>query len=160
MNESTLQWIQVCKLVLLAVYSTFYALGGMSGKWRRRFVAPILLVAGIVGLSLWAQAFSYWYIGYLPLLIASLHLGYGGDTFSEKMRKRFIYGLALGCAAAPVAIGSALIHGSKIWGLFGLHVGLCVIICISFGVFNITTSARTEETFMALLTAALPLAMV
>jgi len=154
MNEVTLQWVQFFKLLVIMGYATLYGFGGMKGKWKRRYVGPAVLVAGIVGLSVWAGSFSWWFVGYLPLLIASLHFGYGGDDFKTKMRKRAIYGSALGCSAITMAIGSGA------WALFALHVGLCAVVCISFGVFNITTSARTEETFLAALTSIIPLAMI
>lgn len=154
MTEGTLQWIQFCKLIGLSCFAMLYALGGMSGKWKRRFVAPFLITAVLCGLSYWSGTFNWWLIGWFPLLSASLHLGYGADLFWDKMRRRAIYGLALGIAALPVAIGT------QAWGLLGLHMVICVLTTVSLGVFNITSSARAEETFMAVMIAALPLAMV
>ena len=154
MSELTLQWIQFFKVILLACYSLLYGFGGMSGKWKRRYIAPFILTLGITGLSLWAGAFSYWFLGYFALLSAALHIGYGSSDFWTKVRKRAMYGAALGVAALPIAVGT----GS--WPLFGFHVAWCIILCIVFGVFNITSNARSEETFMAAATAMLPLAML
>ena len=154
MNETTLEWIQFLKLILLACYSVLYGFGGMSGKWKRRFVAPFVVTVGLCGLSLWSGTFSWWFVGWFPLLSVALHLGYGSSDFWTKVKKRAYCGLALGCAAIPIAMGT----GS--WALFGIHVFVCVLISVSFGVFNITSSARTEETFLAAMTCALPLAMI
>ena len=153
MSENTLEWVQFLKLILLAIYSVLYGFGGISGKWKRRYIAPFVLTTGIVGLSLWTQTFSYWFLLYFLLLSAALHMGYGASEFWIKIRKRFLCGLALGCAAFPIAMGT----GS--WPLFGFHVALCIAVSISFGVFNITSSAREEETFLAAATTMLPLAM-
>ena len=153
MSETTLQWIQFLKLILLAFYSLLYGFGGMNGKWKRRYVAPFILTAGIVGLSIWSEMFSYWYLGYFALLSAALHIGYGSSDFWVKVRKRTLYGLALGVSALPIAIGTGA------WSLFGLHCGICIVVCVALGVFNITSSARAEETVMAAATAMMPLFM-
>lgn len=153
MNETTLEWIQFCKLLLVAVYALFYGLGGMSGKWKRRFIAPVILMAGIVGLSLWSRTFSWWFLLYMPLLIAALHMGYGADKFWIKMRKRALCGLAFGAAAIPMALGTGA------WALLGFHTSLCIATCVALGVFNITSSARSEETTIAAITVIMPLMM-
>ena len=40
MTEMQLQIIASLKLLLVAGFATLYGLGGMSGKWKRRFIAP------------------------------------------------------------------------------------------------------------------------
>lgn len=49
MSESTLQWMQICKLLALACFAGLYGFGGIHGKWKRRFLAPALLALAIVG---------------------------------------------------------------------------------------------------------------
>ena len=153
MSETTLQFVQFFKLIVLAVYALLYGLGGVSGKWKRRFIAPFILVLGITLLSLWSGTFSWLFLLYYPLLTASLHLGYGADEFWVKVKKRMVCGLALGFSAIPIA------YATGSWGLFSLHMAWCVTVSVFFGVFNITSSARAEETFLAASTAILPLAM-
>ena len=154
MNETTLQWITILKMLTLVGFASLYAFGGMSGKWKRRWVAPFLLTAGICLLSLWSGTFSWWFVGFFPLLSTALHLGYGGDELWEKIRRRGVFGLALGFAALPLAIGTGA------WGLFALHTCVCVIISITLGVWNITSSARAEETTIAMVAGLLPLVMM
>ena len=153
MSELTLQWIQVLKLVTLGIYASLYAFGGMHGKWKRRWIAPFILTVGICLLSLWSGTFSWWFVGYFPLLSAALHLGYGADEFLMKLIKRSYVGLALACAAVPIAVGTGA------WSLLAFHALICVGTSVALGVFNITSSARAEETFIAVMTCALPLAM-
>ena len=154
MNEVTLQWIQVLKLVTLGFYASLYAFGGMSGKWKRRWVAPFVLVVGICSLSLWSGTFSWWFVGMFPLLMLALSMGYGSSDLWVKILKRSYVGLALATAALPVAIGT----GS--WGLLILHAGLCITVSVSLGVWYITSSARAEETTIAVVSGLMPLMMI
>jgi hypothetical protein len=153
MSELTLQWIMVLKLLTLVLYASLYAFGGMRGKWKRRWIAPFVLTVGICLLSLWSGTFSWWFVGYFPLLAISLSLGYGASEFWLKMFKRSYVGLALACAALPIAIGTGA------WGLLALHALFCVATSVALGVFNITSSARAEETTIAMVSGLLPLAM-
>ena len=160
MNEVMLEWIQYCKLLLIATYAMLYGFGGVSGKWKRRFVAPFILIAGIVGLSVWSGTFSPWFLLYYPLLSMSLHLGYGADEFWHKIKRRATCGLAFGFAAFPIALGMYLQQGvMKSWYLLGYHMALCIATCVILGVWNITESARSEETTIAAVTVILPLMM-
>ena len=154
MDEVTLQWIQVLKLLTLVCFATLYGFGGMSGKWKRRSVAPFVLTVGLCLLSLWSGTFSWWFVGFFPLLTLSLSMGYGASEFWTKVFKRSYVGLALATAALPVAIGT----GS--WGLLALHTGLCISVSVSLGVWNITSSARAEETTIAVVAGLMPLMMV
>ena len=154
MSELTLQWITILKMVTLVIFASLYAFGGMSGKWKRRFVAPFVLTVGLCLLSAWAGTFSWWYVAFFPGLSFALHLGYGSSDLKTKILKRTKVGLALGLAALPIAIST----GS--WGLLVFHVLLCVATSVTLGVFNITSSARAEETTIAMVAGLLPLVMV
>lgn len=152
MNEISLQIIAFLKLLWVAVFSLLYGLGGMSGKWKRRFIAPVWMMLGVFIFSKWTFNWSYWYLIYLPLLIASLHIGYGGtDNVWIKIRKRSLYGLALGIAPASLAILNTA------WAMWGLHIVLCVAFSVLLGVWNITKNARSEETLIATASTLLPL---
>ena len=150
MSEYSLQFIVFGKFILLSVYALLYGLGGISNKWIRRFVAPIVLMAGMFFLS---SEFSLWYLLYTPLLIGALTLPYGADTTGTKVIKRLIVGLAL--ASAPLSI--FIVHQS--WIMLGVHLALCLTAHIVFGVFN-PVNPRMEESLIAFLSAVIPVSVV
>ena len=79
---------------------------------------------------------------YLPLLIGALSIGYGASVTATKVRKRLLYGLALGFSACPLAILS------QMWALWGLHIAVCILFSVVLGVWNIAGNARNEETLI------------
>jgi hypothetical protein len=154
MNETSLQWIQFAKLISLAVFAGLYGFGGVSGKWKRRFVAPAILVGVMVAIYK-----SWWLLLYYPLLVGVLSIGYGESSSLNKLVKnkfltRGIVGLSAGIAALPVAI----VSGS--WLLWFLHIGLTTLCTSIFGAVNPFKSARAEETAIATLYGFLPLFMI
>lgn len=154
MNETTLQWIQGIKILILGAFAMLYGFGGVSGKWKRRFIAPIVYVAGISGVSLWTGTWSVWYLLCAPLFFGALSLGYGATTTSEKIKKRAIAGAAGACATLPIfAVNSA-------WTLLPLHIAVCMAVSIVAGVWNQTSSARAEETLIGATYALIPLFVV
>ena len=151
MTESTLQLIATLKVLLVAGFATLYALGGMKGKWKRRFIAPVLLGIGIAGFTLWTNTFNAWLLLCVPLLFGSLSLGYGGDKTSEKIRKRAIAGFATACCFIPLfAVCNA-------WSMLFLHIVVCTATSVVAGVWNRTSSARTEETLIGAAYVLIPL---
>jgi hypothetical protein len=154
MTEVTLQWAQAVKLIVLVVFATLYGFGGVSGKWKRRFVAPFVLTAGVIGVSLWVSNYSNWYLLYFPLLSASLSIGYGSSDLKTKIIKRARAGFLAGFAAIPIAWVSGA------WTVFGLHILLTTLTSIVLGVWNQTSSARAEETAIGTSYGLLPLFMV
>jgi hypothetical protein len=154
LSENTLQLIAGLKLVWVACFAILYGFGGISNKWLRRFVGPFWMGLGVYGFSTWTGSFHPWYLAYPLLLAISLHLGYGGDSIGKKLRKRSIYGLALGVSALPLCFGNYL------WLLFGFHVVLCVAVSVILGVFNPAKTARNEETLIAALSTIIVLYLI
>jgi len=142
MSEITIQWIAVLKLLLVVGFATLYGFGGVNGKWKRRIIAPILFGVGIWVFTTWTQSFNWLLLVSVPLLSGSLSIGYGGDTTIEKVIKRGRAGLAASIACLPVFF----VTGA--WSLLALHIGVCVATSIVAGVWNQTSSARTEETLI------------
>jgi len=154
MTENTLQWLQIIKLLSLSAFAGLYGFGGVSGKWKRRFIAPAVLVGTIAIFQ-----FSWWLLLYYGLLVGALSLGYGTNSSLNKLTKnsyitRAIVGFAAGVAALPVAI----MTGS--WLLWFLHIGLTTILSSIFGVLNPFKSARAEETALAVAYGFIPLFMI
>ena len=149
--ETTLQWAQGVKLLILVVFAYLYALGGMHDKWRRRFLAPFIYIAGLMGVAYWCNTFSWFYAISFPLMALALSRGYGASTTSEKIKRRALYGLGVGLACLPIAIVN------QAWLLLGFHVALCVATLVILGVWNPTKSARAEETTIGLIIGILPI---
>jgi len=151
MPESTLQLIAFLKLIVVAVFGLLYGLGGMSGKWKRRYVGPALYCLALLGFTLWTQSFIALSLLSPLLLCAALHLGYGGSSTSEKIRKRAIAGAAAGCSGIPLFIA----FGAPT--LLVLNIAVCTAISIVAGVWNQTSSARTEETLIGAMYIIIPM---
>lgn len=154
MSEYTLQFISFLKVLWVAIFSLFYGLGGISKKWLRRYVGPFWIGLGIFLLGYFTQSFRWWYLFYPLLLCISLHIGYGAEVFIDKLRKRFIYGLALGVSAIP------LLYHNPIYHLFGFHIGCCIVVSVIFGVFNISKSARSEEAIIGFMSTVMPMFLI
>jgi len=142
MSEATLQLIASLKVLLVAGFATLYGLGGMSGKWKRRFIAPVLLGIGIAGFTLWTNTFNAWSLLCVPLLFGALSIGYGASTTAEKIKKRAIAGASAAFCFVPVF----WVTGA--WSLLFLHILVCTATSVVAGTWNQTSSARTEETLI------------
>ena len=142
MSEIQLQWIQILKILAIGVFAGLYGFGGVSGKWKRRIIAPITFIIGIAGFSLWTGSFKLSLLYSLWLLFITLTIGYGASGTKEKIIKRSRAGLANAVASLSIfwATGS--------WTLFTLHILVVIATSVVSGVWNQTSSARAEETLV------------
>lgn len=132
------------RVLILAVFSWLYSLGGRSGKWKRRWLAPIWMVLSVSLLSLYFHSFK-WYIPVILLfLIPTLTLGYGHDQFFGKLARRAVYGLCIGLVG--FVLGICL--GVPEMGI--LQAILATLTSIYIGTQN-PIEASLEEGFIALL---------
>lgn len=151
MSELPLQGIAVLKLLTAAVFAGLYGLGGMYNKALRRYLAPVLLAGAMILFA----GFHWAILLYIGLFMASLSIGYGGDYLLVKMRKRFFYGLALGCSAFALTIVNPA------WLLLGFHIVLCVFTSVILGVWNpMPGGARDEETIIGFMAVLIPLFII
>jgi hypothetical protein len=156
MSENTLALIAFLKIVFVACFSYLYSLGGTKGwgKWIRRYLGAVWMGLVVWTFANWQGTFNYLQLLYPLLLCFSLHLGYGGtDNVWIKVRKRSIYGLALGISALPLVLISGL------WVLFAFHCVLCIASSVLLGVFN-PVHARSEESLIAVLSTVLVLFLI
>jgi len=153
MNENTLQWIQISKILLLAAVAGCYGFGGISGKWKRRYLGSFILVLGFITYTLLAGNFSWWILLCYPLYLGAFSLGYSGNglTTLQKCLKRGYCGVAFALASLPLAL---VVGSLAMW--FGQLV-LMTGMMIWLGVFNPTASARSEETLLGTFSGLLPL---
>jgi len=154
MSELTIQSIAIFKLILLVNVASLYAFGGMDGKWKRRYLAPLLLVGGFIAFSLWQDKFSWWILLCYPLYVGAFSMGYGADDFWIKVLKRGDCGAAIACASLPLALSMGMI------GMWFGHLFLMTGMMIWLGVFNPTPNARNEETLLGVFSGLLPLFMI
>jgi len=151
MSEATSQIIAILKVLLVAGFAALYGYGGMSGKWKRRFIAPVLLGAGIAGFTSWTNTFHWQSLLCVPLLFGALSLGYGASTTAEKIKKRAIAGSAVATCFLP------LFWVTGAWSLLFLHILVCTATSVVAGTWNQTSSARTEETLIGAMYALIPM---
>ena len=153
MDENTLQLMGILRLIWAVGYAWLYASGGISGKWKRRYVGSAFLTLGIVGFSIWLNTFSWWYLLFFFLVLGATSLGYGANETGKKIFKRGYCGLAYAVASLPIAI----VNGA--WVLLALHTFICLTVSITLGVNN-PTSARSEETLVGFMIGLLPMFMI
>jgi hypothetical protein len=145
MNE----WNEVLRIPLRFIptilFAICYAIGGRGPKLVRRILGPILMFAAFFLID-WFAEVSYALLNVIPfsILMVGLFMGYGGDTFLEKIFRRTLYGLVLGVAG----LAFAFIHNAPMLGLYQLQLAL--IASAFFGMFN-PVSAVHEETIIATL---------
>ena len=78
MSEIALQWIAFLKIIWIAFFALFYGLGGMSSKWRRRYLGSAWMMTGILIVALFVNhTFQWRMLLYFPLMVGALSLGYG-----------------------------------------------------------------------------------
>ncbi len=154
MSEWMIQNIVILRLVLIAIFSYFYAVGGLKNKLWRRLGCPIVLLAGVLTVGLFAGTFNYWNLLCIPILGLALSLGYGADETWLKISKRGYCALAYCVSMLPLAITSGL------WLLYLLHTLLVVSVVISLGVWNFARNAREEESIIGLSIITIPMFMV
>jgi len=142
MGEITLQWIQILKILAIGVFAGLYGFGGVSGKWKRRIIAPVTFIAGIIGFSLWTQSFHWSLLYSVWLLFITLTIGYGASDTKTKIIKRSRAGLANAVAALSIF----WVTGA--WTLLFLHIAVVTATFVVAGVWNQTSSARAEETLI------------
>ncbi len=155
MTETALNNIEALKIVWLAGFCWLYGAGGVSGKWKRRFIGPAVLTGGVVLFSLLQSSFSWFYLLYAPLLMLFLSVGYGVNSKLMKLlRHKWLVRMVVGFALAFASIPIAIVTGQ--WLMFGLHSVLCMAVSTVMGVGN-PISARGEEVVIAAMAGFLPL---
>jgi len=153
MSEGTLLIVWICKFLVIGGTATFYRLGGWLNKGIRRFGAPCIYMGGCVGIALWKGVFNPFMLLSLPLWIGSLCLGYSNNE-GRGFGKRLLAGCAFAISALPFVI---CFNG---WILFIYHSILCVSAMVGFGLLNPFKNAVDEESFIAVMSFSMPIAMI
>lgn len=146
MNEYLITYQAFGAMAGLSIATLLYSLGGRSGKWKRRFIASFVLAATVNILFLVREAWNPWYLAVWPCLIAGFSLGYGADTFGEKVVRRSVYASAILTAGVVCAV----VLGGNAWWVMIPHAGIGAL-SIFLGVKNILPAAAEEVFICALL---------
>lgn len=145
MDEYLTLWTAFGSLIGLSLACLLYSLGGRSGKWKRRFIASLILATTVNIASLVMGRFSFWLFLAYPSLIAGFSMGYGANTLIWKVIRRTIY--ALGVIASGLIF--CLVFGGKAWWVLPVHAGVGLF-SIYLGVRN-PVYAAAEEVFVCAL---------
>lgn len=143
MSEGTLIWLSTAKLLVVAAFAVLYILGGRKYKVLRRYVGGLLIAGATIGFSIYQESFRSLSIVALVAAPVALAFGYGGDTFWEKLRRRFVYG----CAVGSIGVWFAIPDRVDLW-LFQL--ALAVVASVFLGIRN-PVPAVEEEALIATL---------
>ena len=145
MDEYLILYTAAGSMLGLTLSTFLYALGGREGKWKRRFIASLIL-AITVNVASWIMGrFSFWLFLAFPVLIAAFSMGYGADTLIMKVIRRAIYALGV-CATGLIF---CLVFGGNAWWVLPVHVGVGLF-SIYLGVRN-PIYAAAEEVFVCAL---------
>jgi hypothetical protein len=127
------------RILTIVPFVLAYVVGGRKHKWIRRFLGAALLAAAVMGFAYWVGRFTWWLLpAFIPMAIG-LSLGYGGTHDpSEKVAKRFVYGVVIGLTG--VAVG--LVTGNIFVGTCQLAIATAA--SVFYGVFNPLRAVEEE----------------
>ena len=146
-NEKKLQFKVYGRLLIACIFGGLYAYGGMTHKWLRRFIAPL-----IVQIYIAIEIKSWKYLVQLPFQFLSLSLGYGASELSAKILKRFLFAFANATSFVP----HYYCWKGKKWIASVFHIIILISAYIVLGVFN-PLPARVEETILGFLIVFIPI---
>lgn len=129
----------------LALFCTFYMLGGRKNKWLRRFVGSFIQAVNSNICSFIMGIWSWWLLLIFPLVSIGTSFGYGADTFGTKVLRRSIFCLA----NLTVGLLFVIKYGGPMWWIFIPNVGVAAW-SIYLGVKN-PLYAAAEEVFVCAL---------
>ena len=142
-TEARQLWQAAFALLLLSSFVWLYARGGRNTKAIRRFWAGLSFPIGCVLLAAWSGVSHWLMLLAIPAYPAALSLGYGGTTTATKVKRRALYGLAVGASSGPLLLPLGL------WWPFVYQVLLAVFTSVFYGLTN-PTSAVGEESIVSL----------
>lgn len=149
---------QLAQLVVaslaLAAFSFLYSLGGREQKALRRYVGSSLFALACIGIAFWSSVGSWWQFLSWPALMAALTLGYGANTLSRKLIRRFLYGLVVGLASVPFFLPMGL------WELALFQTALAVVASTYYGIRNPMSAVGEEGQIGLLMVACWPFAAI
>lgn len=145
MSEYTTMYQATAAGLALVLASFFYSWGGRNGKWKRRFIASLILSCAVNGLLLWRGMWHPLALATYPLLSAGFSLGYGAEGIYNKFIKRLSYASAI-CLSGLIL---ALALSGNAWFVLIPHAGIGAW-SVYMGVRN-PIEAAAEEFFICMI---------
>jgi hypothetical protein len=152
LNETQLVLLGFGNMIVIALTTLGYAIGGRSNKWIRRWVSPAIFVAWCYAVQRTAGTGSWLTLASYPLYVASWSMGYGdGSRLRLWVRSKFVVrlvcGMAYGLAAAPI------LHGAigSVWVAWLLWCWTAAFLVAYLGTEN-PVPAAWEETLICAVT--------
>ena len=149
----------IVALLFVVVACFFYMWGGRDplqpwmGKWIRRFIGSLILASGANLMALWIDCWVWQMLLVYPALCIGFSMGYGGDTFLEKLLRRTAY-------AFGVLGGGLVMVWATGWagGAVTLLIvqSICAVGSIIMGLKNPLPAAIEEVVVCFLLTVFIP----
>jgi hypothetical protein len=152
MSEWTTGWLTTARLLLIAAFATLYWIGGRRRKWIRRIAGGLLISVGTIGFAVALGTFSPWHLLALAAYPAALSLGYGGTRTPVKLRRRLIFGAAVGACSLLFALPV----GFKETLAAAFQIALAIQASVVLGLLNPFEAAEEEGVIAALSVALVP----
>jgi len=146
MSEYAIGYAAVGSIFCLAFMCLFYMLGGRTGKWRRRFIAPLFQEISTNACAWMMRIWNPWLLVTYILVAIGLSFGYGGDTTGSKVFRRSVFCI-MNLLAGVLFIA---VYGPKMLWIFIPNIGVAAW-SIYLGVKNPLFAAAEEVFICALL---------
>jgi len=140
MTEWTIGWLATAKLLLIVSFATLYWIGGRKRKWIRRVAGGLLISVGTIGFAAAMGTFSPWHLLAVAVYPGALTLGYGGSTTPVKLRRRLLFGAAVGACAFTFALPLGL----KATLAAAFQIALAIQASVVLGLLNPFEAAEEE----------------
>lgn len=111
---------------------------GIRARIWGRIISPIFFCSSVIGLSLLAHHFSWWYLTSFPAYFIAHTIGYGGDSLWRKILRRSIWSLTRTLASLSFAI-----FAGSFW-LVGLQIITGLLVAVVLGVTNVLKAPQEE----------------
>lgn len=134
--EYTIIWQIATAFGVTGLAAILYSMGGRAVKALRRFVAPAVILAGLIGISLWTDSFSWYLLAAYPILMASWMMGYSNDKGTGGI-KRFV----ISCVILLLSGLFAWHYGN--YGILIAHAVMCFL-TVFVGLRGIVPAAAEE----------------
>ena len=146
MSEWTIGWLATARMLFIAAFATLYWIGGRKNKWIRRIAGGLFVSISAIGFSVALGTFHLLYLLAIPAYPAALTLGYGGSTAPVKLRRRFLFGAAVGVCSFIFAVPLGL---KAVWAAV-FQMALAIQGSIVLGLLNPFEAAEEEAVIATL----------
>ena len=146
MNEWTIGWLATARMLFIGAFATLYWIGGRRNKWIRRIAGGLLISGGTIGFAVALGTFNPWHLLAIAAYPGALTLGYGGSTTPVKLRRRLMFGTAVGVCAFIFAVPIGM---KATWAAL-FQLALAIQSSVVLGLLNPFEAAEEEAVIASL----------